>query len=217
MCPAWFERKVGSEKLNTKSSACEKRNEDNKVFLAVVVKEVGKEIVTMGDISRPVVIASLYDSKKEIVDIRVVFSSLNDIRTHLKYKKGDVLYMIASIGEFPEDELIFYPEQIYRIKEGDDESMPELKIKMRLEQYTGVLNKVYFEGKVKKTFGSSSVLEVPISKFVRGEEFKPASIFVTHEEGYCQEGSKVFFQGEIRKKGLCGKIYKEDPTKRNPN
>lgn len=194
--------------INNKASFTNKESKENKVFLAVVVKKDEKEIVTMGDISRPVIIASLYDSNKEIVDIRIVFSSLNDIRTYSKYKKGDVLYMIASIGEFPEDELIFYPEQIYRIREGDNEDMPELKIKMRLEQYTGVLNKVYFEGKVKKTFGTSSIIEVPISKFVRGEEFKPASIFVTHEDGYCSEENKVFFQGEIRKNGLCGKVYK---------
>lgn len=194
----------------SKKVSFEHSEKENKVYLAVVIKNDEKEVVTMGDISRPVITASLYDSNKEIVDIRIVFSSLNDIRTYSKYKKGDVLYMIASIGEFPEDELIFYPEQIYRIREGDNEEMPELKIKMRLEQYTGVVNKVYFEGKVKKTFGTSSIIEVPISKFVRGEEFRPASIFVTHEDGYCSEENKVFFQGEIRKNGLFGKVYKNE-------
>jgi hypothetical protein len=166
----------------------------------------------MGEISRPVIIASLYDSKKQIVDVRIVFSSLNDIRTYSKYKKGDVLYMIASLGEFPEDELILYPEKIYKIKDGESKEMPDLKIKMRLEQYTGVVNNVYFEGKIKKTFGTSSIIEIPMDKFVRGEEFKPASVFVTHEKGYVKEGDKVFFQGEISKQGLRGKIYKEDPS-----
>ena len=183
-------------------------NTENKVFLAVVVKSDAQEVVTMGDISRPVITASLYDSNKEIVDIRIVFSSLNDIHTYSKYKKGDVLYLIARIGEFPEDELIFYPEQIYRIKEGEGVSISDLKIRMLLELYTGIVNKIYFEGKVKKTFGDASIIEVPIGKFIRGEEFRPASIFVTHEDGYCSEENKVFFQGEIQKGGLYGKLYK---------
>ena len=183
---------------------------ENKVYVSVVVTGNEKEIVSLGDISRPVVTASMYDSEKEIVDVRIVFSSLNDIRTYSKYKKGDVLYMIASIGEFPEDNLILYPEKIYKIKDGEGDDMPILKVKMRLEQFSGIVNKVYFEGKVKKTFGDSSIIEVPVSNLVRGEEFKPASIFVTHEEGFVTEGSKIFFQGEIRKKGLCGKVYKGD-------
>ena len=181
---------------------------ENKVFVAVVVTGNEKEIVSMGDISRPIITASLYDSEKNIVDVRIVFSSLNDIRTYSKYKKGDVLYVIGSIGEFPDDELIIYPEQIHRIKDGEGDDMPLIKVKLRLEQYTGVVNKVYFEGKVKKTFGTSSIIEVPASKFIRGEEFKPASIFVTHEDGFATEGSKVFFQGEIKKNGLTGKVYK---------
>lgn len=183
---------------------------ENKVYLSVVVTGNAKEIVSLGEISRPVVTASLYDSEKEVVDVRMVFSSLNDIRTYSKYKKGDVLYVIASIGEFPEDNLILYPEKIYKIKDGDGEDMPILKIKMRLEQFSGIVNKVYFEGKVKKNFGTSSIIEVPVSNLVRGEEFKPASIFVTHEDGYISEGSTVFFQGEIKKKGLCGAVYKGD-------
>lgn len=187
---------------------------DNKVYLAVVVTKDKTEIVSMGDISRPVVIASLYDSRKQIVNVRMVFSSLNDIRTYAKYKKGDVLYVIASLGEFPEDEIILYPEGIYKIKDGDGEEMPDLKVKMRLEQYTGVVNNVYFEGKVKKTFGTSSIVEVKIDKMIRGEEFKPASIFVTHEDGYVSDGDRIFFQGEIRKNGLYGKVYKADSGKK---
>lgn len=183
---------------------------ENKVYASVVVTEGKEEVVSMGNISRPVVSAALYDKEKNIVRVRIVFSSLNDIRTYAKYKRGDVLYLIASVGEFPEDELILYPEKIFKIRDGEDEEMPELKVKMRLEQYGGFVNSVYLEGQVKKTFGASSVVEVPVSKFVRGEEWKPASIFVTHEEGYVDEGEWVFFKGEIGKKGLEGKLYKSN-------
>lgn len=174
----------------------------------MVVTEGKEEVVSMGNISRPVVSAALYDKNKNIVKVRIVFSSLNDIRTYSKYKKGDVLYLIASIGEFPEDELMLYPDKIFKIRGGEDEDMPELKVKMRLEQYAGMVNSVYLEGQVKKTFGTSSIVEVPVSKFVRGEEWKPASIFVTHEEGFVEEGEWVFFRGEMGTGGLNGKIYK---------
>ena len=83
---------------------------------------------------------------------------------------------------------------------------------MLITQYTGVLNKVYFEGKVKKTFGDSSIVEVPKNKHIRGEEFKPAAIFAMHDKGYVKEGDKVFFQGELQKDGLRGKLYKNDSS-----
>ena len=179
----------------------------NRCFIRVVVSQAGEESLAFGELERPLIKGLTCDSNGEVCEVSLCFSSLSGIRHSQGVKKGDVLFIEGTVGEFPKDNMIIYPvnmEEIYRDESSDLSRGVGLGIVKNAcrEQK----NFVAVEGVVKAVYDDTMLISF-IPAMQRGEVSKQCHLVVGGAESDISAGQTVLFVGEPTKKGLVGSIY----------
>lgn len=177
--------------------------EINRCLLTATVVSSEKESAKCGEISRPVINALTYDTSGNSVNIRIILSSLQHIRNCSAIREGDIIKFDGCIGEFSQDEIVFYPVKI-ESERGDIKTSGSIvanKIKM-------TPNLVVFAGKIKSVYAKTVSIVAQKPSFLRGEYRKQSLITVANTDNKkLNEGDKVLFIGEMTSKGLVGEVY----------
>lgn len=190
-------------------------NKNSAYFLAVI-SETGKELITVGGIKRPIVKAKCCDSNGELSEINLIFSEISQARKSTGLAIGDVVFFNASLGECPEDNLVFYPSNVYIIRKSVTPSNIELSdglLRSKVAPFTKERNLIVVEGKITAVSKDMICLSVIRPEFLRGEVEKTSHIWVNADIGTYTTGDNVLFVGEVSKNGLYGELFERPITK----
>ncbi len=181
--------------------------ETNRCFVTALIGDVRTDFYSCERVRRPVYDAITFDKNGEKAKIRIIFSSLTQIRNASGLKSGDMVSFEGFVSEFPEDSLAFYPTNI-DIESADlvGDTPPAREVVLK-ERCFNSPNMILVEGIVSDSCGCASIIKISKPSFVRGEICPAANIAVKHAKNSMNKGQRVLFEGEIGAKGLVGRIW----------